>query len=117
MKKQAKLFLPFFAVLAGYAIFLLLPTDELGSFATVRASGEINQTMNARVLAEKGFERDASGKIVVFYCRDKHNAEAKISINKGVGDEIMNAGTVELFGHMHGTLFIALRAEILTTGS
>ena len=113
MSNQAKIFIPIFLLLIAYAIYILTDTEDIGSFENIRASGEINRNVNVLVDNSKNFERDANNKIISFYARDKYGAVAKISLQEPGPGEIMNAEVVELFGHLHGDNFVALRASIV----
>jgi len=113
MSIQAKILIPIFLLIILYAVYVLTATDDIGSFENVRASGEINRNVNVLVDNSMDFEKDASGNIISFYARDKHNAQAKISLQEAAPAEIVNAEIVELFGHMHGDNFVALRATIV----
>ena len=113
MSTHAKIIIPIFLLFIIYAIYLLTRTENIGSFENIRASGEINRSVNVLVDGSKGFERDANNNIISFYIRDKHNAEAKVSLEEPAPGEIVNAEVVELFGHMHGNNFIAKRVSIV----
>ena len=113
MSTQAKLILPVVLFFVVYAIILLLPSDDLGSFDSVRASGEINQSVNVMIDKSRDFERDRFNNIVAFYALDKHNKSAKIGLEEPAPKDLENALVVELFGHMHGDNFICKRLTIV----
>ena len=113
MSNQAKIFIPIFLLLIIYALYMLTATEDIGSFENVRASGEINRSVNVLVDRSKTFERDANNNIIAFYARDKHNEEAKITLEEPAPQEIVNAEIAELFGHMHGNNFIAKRVSVV----
>lgn len=113
MSNHAKIIIPIFLLLIIYAIYTLTKTEDIGSFENIRASGEINRAVNVFVVGSKGFERDASNNIISFYARDKHDAEAKVSLQEPAPGDIVNAEVVELFGHLHGNNFVAKRVSIV----
>jgi hypothetical protein len=79
----------------------------------IRAGGEINQSVNVGIAATRGFERDNNGNIVSFFARDKSGEEVKVNLREPASAEIMNAEVVELLGHMHSDVFIAVRASVV----
>ena len=113
MSNLTKVLIPAALLFAVYAIYLLKPTDEIGSFDSVRAGGEINQNINVLVNKAKGFERDPNGNITAFYATDRNNNEAIISLKQPGPKEIANTRIVEILGHMHGNNFIATRVTIV----
>ena len=113
MSSRAKVLIGIVILFGLYLLLFLAPTNELGSFEKVRASGEINQAVNVLVDKEKGFEKNPAGQIVTFYARDKANGEAKINLQEPAPPEIENATIVEVFGHMHGDNFMAVRVRII----
>ena len=113
MSNLTKVLIPVVSLFGLYAIILLMPTDEIGSFDTVRAGGEINQTINVLVSREKGFEKDPNGNITAFYAVDKNNNEAIITLKVAAPKEIANTRVVELLGHMHGNTFVATRVTVV----
>lgn len=113
MSNHAKIIIPILLLLVIYAIYTLTQTEDIGSFENVRASGEINRSVNVYVVKSKGFERDANNNIIGFYTRDQHNEEAKVSLQEPAPVEIVDAEVVELFGHLHGNNFVAIRASIV----
>lgn len=113
MSKQAKLVIVIFSFFALYAIYVLTSGSGIGSFEEVRASGEINQSVNVFVDRSRGFEKDRNGNIVSFYARDKDGELAIVSPNEPVPPDIANAEIVELFGHMHGNNFVAIRVSVV----
>ncbi|RMH79241.1 MAG: hypothetical protein D6681_19280 [Calditrichaeota bacterium] len=96
---------------AGYVVYLLTGSNEIGSFEKVRAGGEINQTVKVFVDRSQGFEKDRNGRIVAFYVRDRNGARAKVSPKEPVPASVLGAEVVELFGHMHGNNFVAVRVS------
>jgi len=113
MTNLTKVLIPAVILFAIYAISILKPTDEIGSFDVIRAAGEINQPVNVFVNPAKGFQKDASGNIIAFYATDKNNNEAIISLKEAAPQEITTAKVVELLGHMHDNNFIATRVIII----
>ncbi len=113
LSRHTKVILPIGILFVLYALVLLLPSDEIGSFSSVRASGEINQSVKVLVDSEKGFERNRNGRIIVFYARDKFNALAKVTLEEPAAEALMHAQIVELFGHMHGDNFVGKRLTIV----
>ncbi|MBI5476155.1 MAG: hypothetical protein HY964_05390, partial [Ignavibacteriales bacterium] len=59
------------AVIAVIYFTYFAPSDKLGSFSKFNPGSEVNQQVNAAVVKEKGFERDANGNIISFFARDK----------------------------------------------
>ena len=113
LSPQAKVILPVIILLLLYALLLVLPSNTIGSFSSVRASGEINQSVKVLVDREKGFERNRSGRIITFYARDKSNALARVNLEEPAAEALMDAQIVELFGHMHEDTFIGKRLTIV----
>ncbi len=113
LSKKAKVLIPVFTVLVLFLALLLMPSNKLGSFGTVRASGEINQSAIFLVASEKGFARNQQGQIISFYIRDRSNALARVGLEIPASEALINAKVVELFGHMHGNEFIGKRMKIL----
>jgi hypothetical protein len=113
MSNHAKIIIPIFLLLIIYAVYTLTKTEDIGSFENIRASGEINRAVNVFVVGSRGFERDANNNIISFFVRDKQDAEAKVNLQEPTPEDIANAEIVELFGHMHGNTFIALRVDIV----
>ncbi len=113
MSIRAKVVIGIVIVFGLFLFLLLAPTQEIGSFEKVRASGEINQAVNVMVDKSKGFEKNPAGQIISFYARDKVNSEAKINLQEPAPAEIENAQIVEVFGHMHGDNFMAIRVRII----
>lgn len=113
MSKHAKLVIAIFSFFALYVIYVLISGSGIGSFEEIRSSGEINQSVTLLVDRSKGFERDQNGNIVSFYVRDKDGEIATVSPNEPVTEDVANAEVVELFGHMHGHNFIAMRVSIV----
>ena len=113
MSKITKIVVPVFILFILYAIYILSPTDEVGSFDKIRAGGEINQSVNVQVVGSKGFKKDPNGNIISFYARDKNGQEALVNLREPVGEEIVSAKVVELFGHMHSDTFVAIRASVV----
>lgn len=111
MSKQAILGIVIVFFFTLYAINVLTANEGIGSFQTIRSSGEINQSVNVYVDRTKGFQKDNNGNIVSFFAKDKDGEQAKISLNEPVTADLANAEVVELFGHMHGNSFIAVRAK------
>lgn len=115
MRKYSKLILPLIAatvlVIIYYTYFA--PTKELGSFRKFDGGSEINQQINVSVVKEGGFERDANGRIISFYAKDKDNLTIKITVHEPLTDEIVDAEVVELMGHMHGENFTAASVSII----
>jgi hypothetical protein len=110
---MTKVLIPVVLVFVAYAIYVISPTDEIGSFEKVRAGGEMNQSVNVYVDASKGFEKNHSGNVTAFYALDKDGDVAIISLNEPAPEEIMKAKVVELFGHMHGNNFKAISVEVV----
>lgn len=113
MSNLTKILIPVVVVFAAYAIYILKPTDEIGSFDTVRAGGEINQVINVLVNPSKGFDQNSAGMVTAFYATDKNNQDALISLKEAIPAEIKQAKVIEVFGHMHGNTYIANRVTIL----
>ncbi len=113
MSNLTKILMPAVILFAIYAIYILMPTDEIGSFDKVRAAGEINQNINVFINHAKGFEQDANGNVTAFYATDKNKSEAIISLKEAASKEITNAKIVEILGHMHDNTFIATRVTIV----
>lgn len=113
MSNLTKLLIPTIILFVIYIAYIFAPSQDLGSFDKVRASGEINQNVNVKVATSRGFERDRSGRIVGFYTRDKDGFEAKVNLKKPAPNEIINATVVELFGHMHSDVFIAVDVTVI----
>jgi len=113
MSNLTKLLIPTLVLVGIYLAFIFQPTDEIGSFDKVRASGEINQSINVKVATSRGFERDQGGRITGFYVRDKDGNEARVNLKKPAPNDIINATVVELFGHMHSDLFVAADVTVL----
>lgn len=115
MRKISQLVLPitFIVVIAVIYFFYFSPTEELGSFKKFGGGSEINQQINVRVVKENGFERNAEGRIISFYAKDKDNLSIKITLHEPVTDDIVDAEVVELMGHMHGKDFTAAKVTII----
>jgi hypothetical protein len=113
MSNLTKLLIPTLVLVGIYLAFIFQPSDDIGSFDKVRASGEINQSINVKVATSRGFERDRSGRITGFYVRDKEGSEARVNLKKAAPNEIINATVVELFGHMHSDLFVAADVTVI----
>jgi hypothetical protein len=113
MSNLTKILVPAILLFALYAIYILMPTDEIGSFDKVRAGGEINQNINVLVNPAKGFDQDPSGNIKAFYATDINNNEALISLKQAGPREIATAHVVEILGHMHENTFVATRVTIV----
>ena len=101
MSNLTKLLIPTLLLLGIYIAFIFAPSDEIGSFDKVRAGGEINQSVYVKVATSRGFERDKDG------------YEAKVNLKKPAPNEIINATVVELFGHMHSDLFVAVDVTVI----
>ena len=110
---MTKIVITGFILFVLYAAYILRPSSELGSFEKIRSAGEINQSVNVLIVKEKGFARDASGKITAFFARDKFNAEATVHLSEPANHEIANANIVTIFGHMHDDNFMATRIDML----
>ena len=102
-----------FSFFALYVILVLTCESGIGSFENVRSAGEINQSVNVFVDKSMDFERDQDGNIVSFRVRDKNGELATVSPSEPVAADISNAEVVELFGHMHGNNFVAVRVSIV----
>lgn len=113
MTKHAKLVIAIFSFFALYVILVLTCESGIGSFEKVRSAGEINQSVMVLVDRSKDFERDQNGNIISFYVRDKNGEVATVSPNEPVTGDVANSEIVELFGHMHGNNFIALRVSLV----
>lgn len=115
MRKFSKLVLPLISVTVLVVIYFIYfaPTKELGSFRKFAGGSEINQVINVSVVKENGFERDANGRIVSFYVKDKDNLTIKITVHEPLTDEIVDAEVVELMGHMHGGNFTAASVSVI----
>ncbi|KAF0141818.1 MAG: hypothetical protein FD122_1373 [Stygiobacter sp.] len=115
MKNISKLILPVIIIgvigLIYYTYFA--PSDELGDFSKFSAGSEINQNINVAVVKSKAFERDANGRIISFYARDKNNVEVQVTSHEPIPVEIANAELVELLGHMHGNSITASKISII----
>jgi len=113
MSNLTKLIIPTLILFGIYIAFIFAPSDDIGSFDKARGSGEINQNIKVKVDITKGFERDQGGRIMGFYIRDKDGYEAKVNLKKPAPNEIINATVVELFGHMHSDVFIAVDVTVI----
>ncbi|MEW6654778.1 MAG: hypothetical protein AB1394_15100 [Bacteroidota bacterium] len=115
MRKISKLILPLISVTVLAVIYFIYfaPSKELGSFSKFGDGSEINQQINVSVVKENGFERDADGRIISFYAKDKNNLSIKITLHEPVTDDIVDAVVVELMGHMHGGNFTAASISIV----
>lgn len=115
MRKLSKLILPLISVTVLAVIYFIYfaPTKELGSFSKFGGGSEINQQINVGVVKENGFERNADGRIISFYAKDKNNLSIKITLHEPVTDDIVEAEVVELMGHMHGGNFTAAGVMII----
>ncbi|MEW6506174.1 MAG: hypothetical protein AB1432_00355 [Bacteroidota bacterium] len=115
MRKISKFILPLMAatVLAVIYFVYFAPSKELGSFSKFGGSSEINQQINVSIVKEGGFERDANGRIISFYAKDKNNLSIKITLHEPVTDDIVDAEVVELMGHMHENNFTAAKISII----
>lgn len=113
MSMQAKLGIGIVLLFSMVMILALTSNDGLGSFPDVRAAGEINQTIQVVVDKSKGFQKDAAGRILAFYARDKNGESALISLKEPGSPELAGAEIVEIFGHMHGETFIAVWAKVV----
>jgi len=112
MSNHAKLISAIFLAFMGYAIYVLT-SDEIGSLETVRAAGEINQSVQVLVDHSKDFERDRNNNIISFYVKDMQNVEAKVKLEEPAPEDVITAEVVKLFGHMHGNIFIVKRVSIV----
>jgi len=113
MSNLTKILIPTLLLLGIYIAFIFQPTQDLGLFDKVREAGEINQNVNVKVATSRGFDRDRAGRIMGFYVRDKDGHEAKVNLKKPAPNEILNATVVELFGHMHSDVFIAVDVTVI----
>ncbi len=115
MRKFSKLILPIISVTVLAVIYFIYfaPSKELGSFSKFSGGSEINQQINVSVVKENGFERNADGRIISFYAKDKNNLSIKITLHEPVTDDIVDAEVVELMGHMHGGNFTAAGVTII----
>lgn len=115
MRKLSKLVLPLISAVVIVVIYFIYfaPTKELGSFSKFGGGSEINQQINVMVVKEGRFERDANGRIISFYAKDKNNLSIKITLHEPVTDDIVDAEVVELMGHMHGGNFTAASVTVL----
>ncbi len=115
MRKLSKLVLPLISVTVLVVIYYIYfaPTKELGSFSKFGGGSEINQQINVSVVKENGFERNADGRIISFYAKDKNNLSIKITLHEPVTDDIVDAEVVELMGHMHGNSFVAASVSVV----
>jgi len=113
MSNYAKVSIPTIIFFAVYIFIISRPENELGSFDSVRAAGEISQNMNAAIVKEKGFSRDVNNRIISFIAKDRDNQEAIINLKTPMSDEITKAEVIELFGHMHQNNFIAASVTII----
>jgi hypothetical protein len=115
MRKLSKLVLPLISVTVLIVIYFIYfaPTKELGSFSKFGGGSEINQQINVSIIKESGFGRDADGRIISFYAKDKNNLSIKITLHEPVTDDLIDAEVVELMGHMHGSDFTAAGVTIL----
>lgn len=115
MKKLSKLIFPVIVAAVILVIYFtyFAPTDELGSFSKFNPGSEVNQQVNASVVKEKGFERDANGNIISFFAKDKDNIEMKVTSHEPILPEIENAVVVELLGHIHENSITAAKISII----
>lgn len=113
MSNLKKIAIPAIVLFTLYAIYVLMPTDDIGSFDTVRASGEINQSVLVYVDQAKGYKLDDQKNIVAFYARDKRDDLAVVSLKEPAQPALMDAKIVKLFGHMHQENFVANHVTII----
>lgn len=113
MSNLTKVLIPTIILVIIYVAYIFAPSDDIGSFDKIRSGGEIKQSVNVELSVSRGFERDANGNITGFYALDKDGAEARINLQKPAPDDLLNARVVELFGHMHGDLFIAADVTVV----
>lgn len=112
MNTQAKIFIPLVLAFCAYAFFNLFVKKEIGEFETIRLSGEINQSTYLYIAANRGFQRDAQNRITSFFATDRNGETAQVDLEEPAPAEMANALVVEVFGHMHGNLFLGKRAEV-----
>ena len=113
MSNLTKILIPTLLLAVIYIAYIFAPTEEIGSFDKVRAAGEINQNVNVKIATSRGFERDRGGSIMGFFVRDKDGHEARVNLKKPAPNDIINATVVELFGHMHSDVFIAVDVTVV----
>lgn len=113
MNKIAKIVIPVIILFIAYVIYILSPSQELGSFEKIRAGGEINQSVNARFDDTMGVATDRNNNIVSFYALDKYNEQAIVNLKKPLDFELNSAEVIKLFGHMHGNEFIAVNVSFV----
>ncbi|HOP50124.1 MAG: hypothetical protein HZC46_09485 [Ignavibacterium album] len=115
MKKLSKLIFPIIVAAVIIIIYFtyFAPSDKLGSFSKFNPGSEVNQQVNAAVVKEKGFERDANGNIISFFARDKDNIEMKVTSHEPIMPEIAHAAVVELLGHIHENSITASKVSII----
>ena len=113
MSNLSKVAIPVVLVFVLYTIYILLPSDEIGSFDKVRASGEINQSVKVYMDHSKGYKQDSNKNIVSFYTKDRNNDFAIVTVKEPASPALMDAKVVELFGHMHQENFVAMHVTII----
>ena len=112
MNKIAKIVIPIVIVFVVYVVFILSPSDELGSFDKIRAGGEINQFVNVKLDRTMSVATDRNNHVVAFYALDRYNEQAKVGLQEPADVDLENAEIIELFGHMHGNNFVAFSVEV-----
>ncbi len=115
MIKLNKLILPILIIAAFFLIykFYFAPTNELGSFSIFSTSSEINQEINVEIVPSKGFGKNKNGQIISFYAKDKNGKIVLIAVHNPLTNEIKDAKTVTLMGHMHTESFSAAKVTVL----
>jgi hypothetical protein len=109
MTKQVKLVILIFVVLfLGYLGYSVYFTSKEGteSFSKFDPNSTANKTITVEIVHEKGFIQGQGGG-VAFYAKDRTGAVMKITYDKELTQEIKNAKTVTLLGHVHGDYFHA----------
>ena len=112
MNKISKIVIPVIILFALYAIYIVSPSDDLGSFEKIRAAGEINQSVNVKLDKTMSIATDRNNRVVAFYALDRYNEQAKVGLQEPADVKLEDAELIEIFGHMHGNNFICLNITV-----
>ena len=113
MNKIAKIVIPIVILFIAYAIYIVAPSDELGSFDKIREGGEINQSVNVSLDNTMGVATDKNNHVVTFYALDRYNEQAKVSLQTPAAVDVENADVIKIFGHLHGNNFVAINVSVV----
>jgi hypothetical protein len=114
MTKQVKLAVSVIVVLfLGYLGYSVYFTSKEGteSFSRFDPNSTANKTITVEIIKHKDIITGKDGG-VTFYVKDKSGAEMRVTFDKPLPPEAVNAENVTLLGHLHGDYFHA--AEIYT---